>query len=412
MSVNLGAFALAKNGIGRINEIGRLKLDQQPHLFDAMEEGVTDMVKYGFPANIECHVSVLATANPISNKWKNEDKISIEEFPVLLQIADRFDLIYVFRENTEEVFLDHYTKTRIQVAKNYKQGIYEGDLEKVQKHIAYARTFSPKIGDDVELLLRHFLKQMAKSGVDGLFRKFDSLLRVSIGIARLKLKSVVDVEDANEAMQMFQFMLSEFKKHVGIPVDPRDTCYYEMRQIVKETYNIVEGGIEFSEAAKKVSERNSLLKGIHVKDGNMENWDNFRLEHNSKLKPILDLLRKDPHILIVKEHPIVMKWDPDPDPNVSKKGVNDVADVADVYFQDPHENFHVAQEMKGGFEEDAILQWGSQKEASATSATSARIYKASWTGDVWACRYCGLKGDRPSMEKHDCPVVKKEGVQR
>lgn len=206
MSVNLGTLALAKNGIGRINEIGRLKLDQQPHLFDAMEEGVTDMVKYGFPANIECHVSVLATANPISNKWKNEDKISIEEFPVLLQIADRFDLIYIFRENTEEAFLDHYTKTRIQVAKNYRQGIYEGDLEKVQKYIAYARTFNPKIGDDVELLLRHFLKQMAKSGVDGLFRKFDSLLRVSIGIARLKLKSVVDVEDANEAMQIFQFM--------------------------------------------------------------------------------------------------------------------------------------------------------------------------------------------------------------
>ena len=22
--------------------------------------------------------------------------------------------------------------------------------------------------------------------------------------------------------------------------------------------------------------------------------------------------------------------------------------------------------------------------------------------------YCGLKGDRPSMEKHDCPEVKKE----
>ena len=68
--------------------------------------------------------------------------------------------------------------------------------------------------------------------------------------------------------------------------------------------------------------------------------------------------------------------------------------------------------MKGGFEEDAILQWGSQKEASATSATSARIYKASWTGDVWASNISRvLKGDRPSMEKHDCPVVKKEGVQ-
>jgi hypothetical protein len=33
---------------------------------------------------------------------------------------------------------------------------------------------------------------------------------------------------------------------------------------------------------------------------------------------------------------------------------------------------------------------------------SSSIYKASWNGDVWACRYCGLKGDKPSLRKHDC----------
>ena len=37
---------------------------------------------------------------------------------------------------------------------------------------------------------------MAKNDVDGLFRKSDSLLRISTGIARLKLKNVVSVEDA------------------------------------------------------------------------------------------------------------------------------------------------------------------------------------------------------------------------
>ena len=45
-------------------------------------------------------------------------------------------------------------------------------------------------------------------------------------------------------------------------------------------------------------------------------------------------------------------------------------------------------------------------ETKTETGTRTGIYRASWTGDVWACRYCGLKGDRHSMEKHDCPDVK------
>jgi DNA replicative helicase MCM subunit Mcm2 (Cdc46/Mcm family) len=160
-SVNLGPLALAKDGLCRINEIGRLKLDQQPHLFDGMEEGVTDMVKYGFPANIECYASVLATANPLNNKWKSKDKISAEEFPVLLQILHRFDLIYVFRERRDDVFIDNYVDARSVVSDNYRNNVYAGDLEKLQKYLAYCRTFEPTISDDVRMLLKHFFKHVA-----------------------------------------------------------------------------------------------------------------------------------------------------------------------------------------------------------------------------------------------------------
>lgn len=97
MSLMLGPLALAKDSICMINELGRLKLDQQTALFDVMEEGKLNTVKYGFPGNVECHASVLATANPLNNKWKHEDKVGAEEFPLLLQVVDRFDLIFVER---------------------------------------------------------------------------------------------------------------------------------------------------------------------------------------------------------------------------------------------------------------------------------------------------------------------------
>ena len=411
MSVNLGTLALAKNGIGRINEIGRLKLNQQPHLFDAMEEGITDMVKYGFPTNIECHTSVLATSNPISNRWKDEYKITMDEFPILLQVAQRFDLIFITRENKSDEFIDKYVDTRTAVAQNYEDGVYDKDLERLQKYVAYSRTFNPTIPEDIKLLLKYFLKQMAKSDVDGLFRKFDSLLRISIGIARLKLKSYVDAEDANEAMTMFQLMLSEFAKHVGIPRDPRDASYQEIRQVVKESYNIIPGGIEYREATKKACERNCQVND-YLSRGITDGKDPFSLRDNSKLKPVLELLRKDPNIIIIGEKPLVLKWNPDGSYNSDGKHPSDASDVCDANFPEPSKNNDLSNsDSKVTFVENSTIEKESdQKEASHTSYTSpspnlGHIFRPKIGSDHWGCKDCNLRGDKWFMEEHKCRGV-------
>ena len=132
-----------------------------------------------------------------------------------------------------------------------------------------ARSFKPKISQEADLLLDHFFRDMARKDVSGIFRKVESLYRVAIGIARLKLKEVVDTEDARETMQIFQFMLKEYNQLVGIPREPRDVVYGLMREIVKETYNI-SNGIEFIEAIKKACERDSLAMGYLGKDGKIE----------------------------------------------------------------------------------------------------------------------------------------------
>jgi DNA replicative helicase MCM subunit Mcm2 (Cdc46/Mcm family) len=346
MSANLGPLALAKDGIAKVNELGRLKFDQQTHLFDAMEEGTTNMVKYGFPANIECHASMLATANPVDNKWKHHDKVTVEEFPILLQVIQRFDLIFIFREIRDPDFIDGYTKTRNEVARNYKAGMYRGNIEKLQKYLAYARMFNPIVSEDAERLLNYFLVQMAKTDVDGIFRKYDSLLRISIGIARLKLKNVVDVQDANEAMQIIQFMLGAFKHHVGITRDPRDVTYHEIRQIVKETYNIVPGGITLRESIEKACERKSQVND-YLRRGIGEGKDYLNLGDNIKLRPILELLRKDPNIIFVGERPIVMKWNPDGNGNDENVTLSDVSDVSDATLTDPFEQDNIADTKKG-----------------------------------------------------------------
>lgn len=193
-----------------------------------------------------------------------------------------------------------------------------------------ARSFKPKISQEADLLLDHFFRDMARKDVSGIFRKVESLYRVAIGIARLKLKDEVDTEDARETMQIFQLMLKEYNQLVGIPRDPRDVGYGLMREIVRETYNI-SNGIEFIEAIKKACERDSLAMGYLGKDGKIDG-NLLQQKHNFKLRPILELLRKDPHIMVVGPNPIVMQWNPDP---MSDKILGDESDVSDVDFSDP-----------------------------------------------------------------------------
>jgi DNA replicative helicase MCM subunit Mcm2 (Cdc46/Mcm family) len=48
------------------------------------------------------HHSIIASANPVGNKWKNSNIITLEDFPLSTQVIQRFDLIFVFKENTNE----------------------------------------------------------------------------------------------------------------------------------------------------------------------------------------------------------------------------------------------------------------------------------------------------------------------
>jgi hypothetical protein len=106
-----------------------------------------------------------------------------------------------------------------------------------------------------------------------------------------------------------------------------------------------------------------------------------------------------------------MKWNPDGNLSPGGTSPNDANDANDVTFSDPSD--------ENAEDKDENILEGSQKGISLTSLTSSRgedsgsdnqrpkgIYKASWMGDVWACRYCGLNGNKSSMWKHDCPEIK------
>ena len=303
-NLRYGPVVLAKGSICGINELGQLPLSEHKHLLDCMEGNGFPIAKYGFPTFIETYTSIIASANPINNKWKSSSNIDNSEFPTLTQIIDRFDLIFIFRENRDPRFLRMYGEKRREIAEKYERKVYEGNKEFLQRYIAHARTFCPKISDEAFVILEEFFIEMGKAGVTGIFRKLESLLRVAIGIARLKLKWTVDLEDAKETIEIFRVMFQNYNHMISAVRDPRDVSYEEIKQVVREHNGYP---IHFTEAVRKACEHKELVKYYLMGKEDISE-DKLRQNKNWKLRPIVELLRKDQTVEFVSEMPIVLRW--------------------------------------------------------------------------------------------------------
>jgi replicative DNA helicase Mcm len=307
-TLRFGPVVLAKNSLCCINELGQLPLSEHKHLLDTMEENGHPMAKYGFSTFIEAHPSIIASANPLNNKWQNEDVASFAEFPTLSQIIDRFDLIFVLREKKDPQYLQRYAEEKKKVSENYKAGLYDGNEEFIRKYILHTRNFKPVLTSDAFSLLKEYFINMGYAGISGLARKFDSLLRITLAIAKLKLKNMAEIDDAEEAMMFYNEGLKSFNLATQLVTRPRDRSFLAIKEIIKENNG---SPIFLTDAAIEASKRNQEIKYHLLGQGklkNNSNIDSLRLNNSHALQEILILLRNDTNVQIIKEKPITLRW--------------------------------------------------------------------------------------------------------
>lgn len=102
---------------------------------------------------------------------------------------------------------------------------YEGNEEFLIKYILYSKYFKPELTEDAHSLLEQFYVSMGKTGVSGLHRKLDSLIRLTIATAKLKLKNTADANDAQEVISFYNDILKNFNHAVHLSKNPRDLTY-------------------------------------------------------------------------------------------------------------------------------------------------------------------------------------------
>jgi len=294
--LRLGPIPLAKNAICAINEFGRTDFEDQSHFLDVMEEGEFTINKYGINASIKSPTTIIASANPVNNStWKEDETIDLNEIPALKPIIDRIDLIFVFRpRKNENAVRDYaYTKTGFESKRIPDYSNY------IVKHIEYAKRFNPTISDEAQQMLNEYFIKIMIQGNFGSNRILDTLLRLSKAFARLKLKNIVDADDAREVIEFYNNILQQYQQAVSVPVNPRDVTFSECLKILRE----IEIAISLDELLKQACQNNNYIKRYLT----LRN-KSLRLTDNRKVRAIYEMLLNHTNVKRVQEKPVVLQW--------------------------------------------------------------------------------------------------------
>ena len=300
-----GPIPLAKGAICSINELGRQSMEDQAHLLDVMEESEFTKNAFGKNVKIRAPTTIIATANPINNsRWRDKDKVDLSEFPVLEPIRDRFDLKFIFKDRNESEEIDEFADKLSKVADKIDKGELPDSTPFLIKYLQFAKQFNPILTEEARDMLTDFYKEIRKKNF-GSPRVLKTLRKLAKAIARLKLKNIVDEEDAKEAMRFYNVMLYDFQKIVVIRDHPRDIAFQECVSILKDGKSF--GGFIFKDLIEKVCQRNEQL-ARHFGYGKVS----LQIKHNKKSRNVYDMLLNDSKINKIGEKPIVLQWLSDP----------------------------------------------------------------------------------------------------
>ena len=218
-SLEAGALVLGDQGNVCVDELDKMRSEDRSALHEALEQQTVSIAKAGIMATLNSRCSVLAAANPKFGRF-DRYKVLAEQIDLPAPIISRFDLIFVIedkpsREGDSEL-AEHILKTH-----QYNTIDYEIEPELLRKYIAYARkNVNPKLTDEANNILKEFYVSTRNSNSDDqgavpiTARQLEAIIRLAEASAKIKLKDVVEREDAQKAVDLTLFCL----KDVG--VDP------------------------------------------------------------------------------------------------------------------------------------------------------------------------------------------------
>ncbi|KZX15038.1 MCM2/3/5 family protein [Methanobrevibacter cuticularis] len=213
-SLEAGALVLGDQGNVCVDELDKMRSEDRSALHEALEQQTISIAKAGIMATLNSRCSVLAAANPKFGRFDRYKSLA-EQIDLPSPILSRFDLTFVI-EDKPNVENDRELAKHILKIHQEDSVEYEIEPELLRKYIAYARkNITPKLTDESNKVLEDFYVNMRSGAVDEdspvpiTARQLEAIIRLAEASAKIRLKSHVEVEDAEKAVKLQLACLKE-----------------------------------------------------------------------------------------------------------------------------------------------------------------------------------------------------------
>lgn len=295
--LRLGPAAHAKGAILFINEFDKLPQEDQDNLLEVMDEGMIDMTTFAKEFHISAPTTVIASANPVNNKWMDRDKnqtIDLKEIPFSSIMLSRFDIIIPFRDTSTKEDDWKYADAKT----SYDERHIKHNYSFLRKLIEYVKTIDPTITEQARGILNNFYVEIKGQGnFASSPRTLDAIHRIAKAFARMNLSYVIDEKIAIKTIEFMNSMLNDFHSAIYLVPDPFSKSYEETIKVIQHT----KAPIDLVEAVKMACNNSEQV--------NMYIGKIFQQRNNRKLRNLcIKILENGISCVYLSVYCSILEW--------------------------------------------------------------------------------------------------------
>jgi replicative DNA helicase Mcm len=246
-TLEAGALVLADQGIAAIDELDKMRSEDQSAMHQALEQQEISISKAGINATLKSRCSLLGAANPVHGRFDKYEAMA-EQIDLDPPLVSRFDLIFTVTDEPDEeedrALADHILETNYagelrshrthnatpnvseEAAKTAGRNV-EPDIDPdlLRKYVAHAkRSCFPTMTEEARESIREFYVDLRMEGqgednpIPITARKLEALVRLAEASARVRLSDTVEQRDAERVIEIVRSSL----KDVGVDPETGD----------------------------------------------------------------------------------------------------------------------------------------------------------------------------------------------